>query len=100
MRLPAPRESDAFRDGVPSSAPFPGKETVLRGVFGRFESASLLMERSQSSVSAGLSDSWDMLNSICSEDMKSIRATRATESSFGPRAELESPLQSTKGRRE
>ncbi len=60
VRLPAPRESDAFRAGVPSSAPFLGKETVLRGVFGRFGSASLLMERSQSSVSLEVRDSWDM----------------------------------------
>ena len=60
VRLPAPRESDALRDGVPSSAPFPGKETELRGVFRWLGSASLLMDRSQSSVSLELRDNWDI----------------------------------------
>ena len=71
VRLPAPRPSERFREGATaSSAPFlpPGNETELRGVLTALGSVSLLMERSQSSVSAELRESCDMEKSTWSAE--------------------------------
>ena len=70
MRLPAPRPREPFCETAASSAPlWPGNETEFLGVLAWFGSASLLMERSQSSVSLELSDNWDIEKSTWSEDM-------------------------------
>ena len=76
MRLPAPRPREPFCETAASSAPlWPGNETEFLGVLAWFGSASLLMERSQSSVSEEVRDNCDIEKSTCSEDMQIAHET-------------------------